>query len=722
MWDCPRTSATAGLDRLHRPSIRHQLKDGPSTDKPEIYLYEYSYSPANALGIAVSSFNSRLNNHQKPQRPQRPPRPERPEIVHDKQILPLFAAASSTEGIGISRFPTDDPADFADASSRIAFEPPPRNPRRLLRVRQDSKDCAPAYPYPELQIVTDSESTSTSTSDGDGYSSSPTSNFKLASTYSRRRLPALDQISPPSSPELGAFKNNAPVSPLDDDDADFPREYPFRGQQPTQSFTTQQRQMSHVPVPVHQYTAYQPAPDTYDMSFENPRSLEDVPAPLPQGALPRSTKMRIRVPTDTSAVAQRFRFLTKGKTEPTENLADRPRQGDAPPIHIPRRSSKRASRTPNGLRNISAPLPPIQSGTALETPPRQQAATDRELLPSSLAPKPLNITPAASKIKSHNTNANTSGNALPTPPNHDYPTPLSIPSARSQSPAVQDLTPTGPRIIKRKPPQTHQAQPSAPSNLSSSSPAYINPAPRRASAAAVTGFHEAPPKRSNTDEAWMQPPSRFSVTTYATSNAGTPPQAAVEQMPANAPAATSMMSRPGPFAKRDNAHTPITIPKQRAYMSSPYGTDNQMAASSEVSLSEPRRTRAGSNTESTGRSSILSTAKPLPPAPPELASAPDDRIAQLNASLSALAHRRVNINKSIQQMTELMPRDNLMASAEVLRKREVEKQKVEGLKQELAEIQHEEYDLGLKLHRAYKRQEKDAEFEPTGLWVRRITS
>lgn len=427
--------------------------------------------------------------------------------------------------------------------------------------------------------------------------------------------------------------------------------------------------------------------------------------------------MRIKVPTDTSAVAQRFRFLTKGKSEASENLADR----QAPPIHIPRRSSKRASRTPNGFRNISAPLPPIQSGTKLETPPRQQAATDRELLPSSLAPKPLNITPA-SKVASRNNDASTGGNALPTPPNSDYPAPLSIQSARSQSPAGPDLTPTGPRIIKRKPPQTHQAQPSAPSNLSSSSPAYINPPPRRASAAAVTGLHEAPLKRTNTDETWMQPPSRFSVTTYATSNAGTPPQAAVEQMPANAPVATPVMSRPGPFAKRNNAHTPITIPKQRTYMSSPYGIDNQIAASSEVTLSEPGRVRAGSNTESTSRSSILSTAKPLPPAPPELASAPDDRIAQLNAALSALAHRRVNINKSIQQMTELMPRDNLMASAEVLRKREVEKQKVEGLRQELAEIQHEEYDLGLKLHRAYKRQDKDAEFEVTGLWVRRITS
>jgi hypothetical protein len=72
-------------------------------------------------------------------------------------------------------------------------------------------------------------------------------------------------------------------------------------------------------------------------------------------------------------------------------------------------------------------------------------------------------------------------------------------------------------------------------------------------------------------------------------------------------------------------------------------------------------------------------------------------------------------------MTELMPNDNLMASAQVLRKREVERMKVEGLREELAEVQQEEYELGLKLHRAYKRLDREAEFEPTGLWVRRVT-
>jgi seryl-tRNA synthetase len=116
----------------------------------------------------------------------------------------------------------------------------------------------------------------------------------------------------------------------------------------------------------------------------------------------------------------------------------------------------------------------------------------------------------------------------------------------------------------------------------------------------------------------------------------------------------------------------------------------------------------------------MSTSKALPPAPPELLSA-HDRVGNLNARLDNLAHRRNNINRSIKQMTELMPSDNLMASAEVLRKREVERMKVERLREELADVQQEEYDLGLKLHRAYKRLDREAEFEPTGLWVRRVT-
>jgi chromosome segregation ATPase len=120
-------------------------------------------------------------------------------------------------------------------------------------------------------------------------------------------------------------------------------------------------------------------------------------------------------------------------------------------------------------------------------------------------------------------------------------------------------------------------------------------------------------------------------------------------------------------------------------------------------------------------SSIISTDKALPPAPPEMQSA-NDRVAYLTARLDSLAHRRNNINKSIKQMTELMPTDRLLSNTDVIRKREIEKKKVEGLKEELAEIQREEHDLGLKLYRANKRLEREAAFEPSSLWVRRVTS
>ena len=72
-------------------------------------------------------------------------------------------------------------------------------------------------------------------------------------------------------------------------------------------------------------------------------------------------------------------------------------------------------------------------------------------------------------------------------------------------------------------------------------------------------------------------------------------------------------------------------------------------------------------------------------------------------------------------MTEMMPTDNITLTTEVRRKRDAEKLKVEGLREEEADVRQQEHDLGLKLHRAWKRKDKDAAYEPTGLWVRRVT-
>jgi seryl-tRNA synthetase len=115
--------------------------------------------------------------------------------------------------------------------------------------------------------------------------------------------------------------------------------------------------------------------------------------------------------------------------------------------------------------------------------------------------------------------------------------------------------------------------------------------------------------------------------------------------------------------------------------------------------------------------SVLS--KNLPQSPAEASS--NDLISSLKAQIENLQHRRNNIAKSIHQMTELMPQDRLTITNEVRRKREEEKRKVESLKEEEADIKREEHELGLKLHRAYKRRDKDAVYEPTTLWVRRVT-
>ncbi|KAK4134095.1 hypothetical protein BT67DRAFT_421740 [Trichocladium antarcticum] len=237
-------------------------------------------------------------------------------------------------------------------------------------------------------------------------------------------------------------------------------------------------------------------------------------------------------------------------------------------------------------------------------------------------------------------------------------------------------------------------------------------------------------------EPWTQPGSRFSITTYATSNASTicqdlddpmnDDQAAVPALPADLH--RRPMLTPGRRPSAD-ANSPVTSPIDQ-FMTSPFArtagppitVDERAPPPPALTNPTLARTQATDTTNRPGsRASDMN--KTLPPAPPEqTAGVAQDRVGLLNAQLGALANRRININRSIVQMTELMPTDKLMNSAEVVRKRESEKKKVEMLRAELADVQREEYELGLKLHRAYKRLDREGGGgDVTGLWVRRVT-
>ncbi|KAK7222472.1 hypothetical protein V2G26_010475 [Clonostachys chloroleuca] len=102
---------------------------------------------------------------------------------------------------------------------------------------------------------------------------------------------------------------------------------------------------------------------------------------------------------------------------------------------------------------------------------------------------------------------------------------------------------------------------------------------------------------------------------------------------------------------------------------------------------------------------------------------PQDRISFLTFKLQELANRRVNLGRAIDQSTSLLPKDSLWSSAEERRKREEGRKKIEAIREELSEVQKEEYELGLKLHRAYKRQDQETGFpRHAGTWIRRVTN
>lgn len=290
------------------------------------------------------------------------------------------------------------------------------------------------------------------------------------------------------------------------------------------------------------------------------------------------------------------------------------------------------------------------------------------------------------------------------------------------------------------------------------------------------------PGAGNADSSYVQPPSRFSVTTYATSAYSSTPRESLEQfdrsnyngadappLPTppkdipllfnnshhthgnshnnNKPPGVSVMDRSRPKLRStttawdddDDDGEPVKISLSKPWMSTAGANSagiNTQSPPQRTRRDEPKAPRQiankevdsamlriGSDSVNPPRSpSIASVDKALPLPPPEAtASSVNDRVAMINAQLQSLGNRRINITRSIKQMTELMPRDNLMAAPEVMRKRELEKLKVQELERELADVQREEHELGMKLHRAYKRLDRHAEYEPTTLWVRRAT-
>ncbi len=180
-----------------------------------------------------------------------------------------------------------------------------------------------------------------------------------------------------------------------------------------------------------------------------------------------------------------------------------------------------------------------------------------------------------------------------------------------------------------------------------------------------------------------QPVSRFSNTTYATettygSRSGSPAMSSSNFAPTPS---SSILSRKRPVPGATNARDTTRKP-----------TPSQLSAKS----TDPIR-----------------NSKSLPQSPPELESV--DLITSLQAQLDNLHHQRGNIQRLLRDLSQLnLTTHGIASRAEI-------KRKADKLQLELSQIMREEHDIGLRLHRAWRRKDQQESREPTGLWVRRVT-
>ena len=189
-----------------------------------------------------------------------------------------------------------------------------------------------------------------------------------------------------------------------------------------------------------------------------------------------------------------------------------------------------------------------------------------------------------------------------------------------------------------------------------------------------------------------QPQSRFSATTFATTAYDSPPTTPEMNNDVLTPSsASSILDRKRPVQPAGLLGSKIAARKP---------TPSQLSTMEKNDDDKNRR-----------------LSKSLPKEPTEEKAV--SRVESLQAKLDALRRRRGNLQTVIHELTNVVQPSSI--AYDVASRQEIKKT-VEGLNKELAEVVKQEHDTGLKLHRAWKRYDDSTAYEPTHLWVRRVTS
>ena len=203
------------------------------------------------------------------------------------------------------------------------------------------------------------------------------------------------------------------------------------------------------------------------------------------------------------------------------------------------------------------------------------------------------------------------------------------------------------------------------------------------------------------------PKSRFSWTTYTTTAANDSPRSALNASQDDSPvyASPPLASRKRPLASHTSplpgmqlfSNLDATVSNASIPLRKPVGTDRMRSASA---------------------LSSASMTKELPQCPPEMEAA--DKIALLDARMDDLARRKRNLNKIISELHESVRRN--LITYDHRKRKEMEKM-ITNMNLEMAEVGQEEHEVGIQLHRAQKKRDREDNYEqPTGLWIKRVTS
>jgi hypothetical protein len=232
--------------------------------------------------------------------------------------------------------------------------------------------------------------------------------------------------------------------------------------------------------------------------------------------------------------------------------------------------------------------------------------------------------------------------------------------------------------------------------------------------------HHLTPKATPTLDKPGGQDSRFSWTTQATnttyqhSEPPSPPPPLPAALVANA---NSIMNRSRPIPSRNYSPGPespviSTPPPMRKPLSNAHARPAR--TSSRVlpaGLASPSSITSPTSSVSGGGG------KALPPVPGALNAA--DHVATLQARLDDLATQRGNVERVLRDLTDPAACNPLVSNFRVERERE---KRVAALRDELNEIGLLEHDVGLRMHRAQRRKEREEGYEGfTTLWVRRVT-